>query len=312
MIDVILDDSDGRSEYAMYLKALILRIKGDIHESLELFKKCHLLNPINPDYLKQFGRSLYLIGRHKAAIEVFDECLNLETEDWEVYFYKGLSFKFLRVYDEAIANFTQANVIHKHENTYIELGRMFQIKQDYKSAIEVYLEGLEFSPENSEILTTIGLLYIRIGENFQAFQFLGNSLTHDAKNPKTILATGSIIQDKSDHDAALLKYRIAAVHNPDSSELWNNIGMCFFGKQKFVAAIACLKRAIYLDPFQWIAAFNLGLVHLNTKQYASAFHYFSVAINLKADFSNSYMYLGITLNRLGDFESSCQAFQRAL
>ena len=171
---------------------------------------------------------------------------------------------------------------------------------------------MQFSPENCEILTTIGLLYIRIGENFQAFQFLGNSLTHDAKNPKTILATGSIIQDKSDHDAALLKYRIAAVHNPDSSELWNNIGMCFFGKQKYVAAIACLKRALYLDPFQWIAAFNLGLVNLNTKQYASAYHFFSVAINLKPDFSNSYMYLGITLNHLSDFESACHAFQKAL
>lgn len=162
----MIADSEGRSEYAMYLKALILRIKGKIHQSLELFKKCHLLNPTNCDYLKQFGRSLYLIGRHKAAIEVFDECINLDNDDWEVYFYKGLSYKFLRVYDEAIANFTQANIIHKHENTYVELGRMFQIKQDYKSAIEVYLEGLQFSPENSEILTTIGLLYIRIGENF--------------------------------------------------------------------------------------------------------------------------------------------------
>jgi Bardet-Biedl syndrome 4 protein len=56
----------------------------------------------------------------------------------------------------------------------------------------------------------------------------------------------------------------------------------------------------------------LGLVHLNTKQYASAYHYFSVAINLKPDFSNTYMYLGITLNRLGDFDSSCQAFERAM
>ena len=102
------------------------------------------------------------------------------------------------------------------------------------------------------------------------------------------------------------------MHNPDSSELWNNIGMCFFGKQKYVAAIACLKRALYLDPFQWIAAFNLGLVNLNTKQYASAYHFFSVAINLKPDFSNSYMYLGITLNHLNDFESACQAFQKAL
>jgi len=53
-------------------------------------------------------------------------------------------------------------------------------------------------------------------------------------------------------------------------------------------------------------------VNLNTKQYASAYHYFSVAINLKPDFSNSYMYLGITLNRLNDFESSDQAFRKAL
>jgi Bardet-Biedl syndrome 4 protein len=110
----------------------------------------------------------------------------------------------------------------------------------------------------------------------------------------------------------LLKYRIAAVYNPDSAELWNNIGMCFFGKQKYVASVACLKRALYLDPFQWIAAFNLGLVHMNTEQYASAFHYFSAAINLKPDFSNSYMYLAITLNKLGDFANSCGAFEKAL
>lgn len=88
--------------------------------------------------------------------------------------------------------------------------------------------------------------------------------------------------------------------------------MCFFGKAKYVASIACLKRALYLDPFQWIVAFNLGLVHLNTQQYASSYHYFSVAINLKPDFSNSYMYLGITLNRLKDFDSANQAFLKAL
>eukprot|EP00347_Sterkiella_histriomuscorum_P003243 403365040 len=312
LIDDQLNESQEKSEYALYVKALILRIKGNIHESLELFKKCHLLNPTNIDYLKQFGRSLYLLGRHKAAIEVFDECLNLDNQDWEVFYYKGLSYKYLRIYDQAIQCFQQANEINRHDQTYMELGKTYAAQQDYKSAIEVYLEGLEQSPENSELLTTIGLLYIRLGENFQAFQFLGNSLTIDPRSTKSILAAGSIIQDKSDHDAALLKYRIAAVHNPDSAELWNNIGMCFFGKQKYVASIACLKRALYLDPFQWIAAYNLGLVHLNTEQYASAFHYFSAAINLKPDFSTSYMYLAITLNKLKDFENSCGAFQKAL
>jgi len=79
-----------------------------------------------------------------------------------------------------------------------------------------------------------------------------------------------------------------------------------------VASIACLKRALYLDPFEWIISYNLGLVHLNTGQYASAFHYFSTSINLKPDFPSSYMYLGITLNRLDDFENACAAYEKAI
>ena len=141
------------------------------------------------------------------------------------------------------------------------------------------------------------------------------------------MAAGSIIQDHSEVDVALMKYRIAAVSNPNSAQLWNNIGMCFFGKQKYVAvssrchletadvtikAIASLKRALYFAPFEWIISFNLGLVHLCTSQYASAFHFFSASINLKPDFASTYMYLAITLNRLDDYENACSAYDKAL
>ena len=52
----------------------------------------------------------------------------------------------------------------------------------------------------------MGLLYLRLGENYKAFDFLGNSLTHDPRNPKTILAAGSIIQD---HQVINLAYNPA-------------------------------------------------------------------------------------------------------
>ena len=149
----------------MYLKALILRIKGNIHESLELFKKCHLLSPNNVEYLKQFGRSLYLLGRHKQAIELFDECLTINKEDWEVYFYKGLSYRYMRKTDEAIAAYQKANEIHPNENTYLELGKVYQLTQNFPEALEVYTDGLNSYPENPELLTTIGLLFIRMSQN---------------------------------------------------------------------------------------------------------------------------------------------------
>eukprot|EP00735_Rhodelphis_limneticus_P006966 TRINITY_DN19443_c0_g1::TRINITY_DN19443_c0_g1_i1::g.17063::m.17063 TRINITY_DN19443_c0_g1::TRINITY_DN19443_c0_g1_i1::g.17063 ORF type:complete len:409 (+),score=37.38,sp/Q96RK4/BBS4_HUMAN/53.54/6e-136,TPR_11/PF13414.1/3,TPR_11/PF13414.1/1.1e-12,TPR_11/PF13414.1/1.3e-09,TPR_11/PF13414.1/2.2e-08,TPR_11/PF13414.1/8e-12,TPR_11/PF13414.1/0.00013,TPR_11/PF13414.1/0.05,TPR_2/PF07719.12/1.2e+03,TPR_2/PF07719.12/0.28,TPR_2/PF07719.12/0.00044,TPR_2/PF07719.12/1e-05,TPR_2/PF07719.12/5.6e-05,TPR_2/PF07719.12 len=312
LIDDVLKECDGLCEYPIYVKALIKRQEGKIQESLQLFQAATTLNPRNVDNIKQVGRSLYLLGRHKNAIDVYEEAQKLAPEDWELFHNKGLCYMYLKQYDKAIKEFRRANSIQRHDATFMQLGKVYTLQENYKQAIDVYLEALEHSPENPEILTTIGLLFLRSGENFRAFEFLGNSLTHDPKNPKTILAAGSIIQDHSDMDVALIKYRVAAVQTPNSAQLWNNIGMCFFGKQRYVAAIACLKKALYLDPFEWIISYNLGLVHLITGQYASAFHYLSASINLNQYFPSSYMHLAITLARLDDFENACSSYEKAI
>jgi len=312
VIEESLKECKGLAEYPIYVKALIKRQRGEIQESLQLFQAATCLNPHNICNLKQVGRSLYLLGKHKAALDVYEEAQRIGIDDWEIWHNKGLCNMYLKLYEPAADCFKRANAIQRHDATYMQLGKVYTLQEEYKTAIEVYLEALEFSPENPELLTTVGLLYLRLGENYKAFDFLGNSLTHDPRNPKTILAAGSIIQDHSDMDVALVKYRVAAVQTPNSAQLWNNIGMCFFGKQRYVASIACLKRALYLDPFEWIISYNLGLVHLNTGQYASAFHYFSTSINLKPDFPSSYMYLAVTLNRLDDFENACSAYEKAI
>lgn len=240
-----------------------------------------------------------------------------------------MCYKQLHQLDVAITHFQNANCIQRHDATFFELGDLYRESENYAMAVETYAEALEFTPDNPALLTALGLVYLRMKSsssskdqddekkkktdtNMKAFEMLGNAMTHDPRNPTTILAAGSIIQDHQDMDVALIKYRIAAVQMPACAELWNNIGMCFFGKLRYVAAIACLKRAMYLDPLEWSISYNLGLVHLNTGQYASAFHYFSGAINLKSDYAPTFMYLGITLSRLDDFENATQAYEKAL
>lgn len=70
----------GLSEYPIYIKALIKRQRGEIPESLQLFQAATCLNPHNTANLKQVGRSLYLLGRHKAALDVYEEALKLGAE----------------------------------------------------------------------------------------------------------------------------------------------------------------------------------------------------------------------------------------
>lgn len=101
----------------------------------------------------------------------------------------------------------------------------------------------------------------------EAFECFGNSLSIDQKNPKTLLAIGSLMLENGDCDGAFIKFKTAAFQDYNSPQLWNNLGMCLFNKRKYIAAISCLKRALYLDPFEWLVAFNLGLIHLNLQQF---------------------------------------------
>ena len=83
-----------------------------------------------------------------------------------------------------------------------------------------------------------------------------------------ILSAGSILQENADFDNALLKYRVGAVFTPNSPELWSNIGMCFFGKGKYVAVSNVVKISILLICCEfrfreWIRSF----FHANRLQY---------------------------------------------
>lgn len=281
-------------------------------ESLTMFQASLALNPTNPSNLKQVGRSFYLLGRHKNALGVFQEAEKLAPEDGEVWHNKGMCYLYIKQYEKSLECLETANSIQRNEVTLNQMGRVLRLLGREEDALNAYMEALEICPENPELLTTMGLLYLKLGDNTKAFQYLGNSLTYDPKNAKTILAAGSIIQDNQDMDVALVKYRVAATQTPNSAQLWNNIGMCFFGKGKYVAAAACLKRAVYLTPFEWIISYNLGIVYIASLQFASAFHYLSASINLRPAYARSYTYLALALARLDDFENSCAAYDKAL
>ncbi|KAF3832921.1 hypothetical protein F7725_026586 [Dissostichus mawsoni] len=307
-----LQETNGMCEYAIYVQALILRLEGKIQPSLELFQSCAILNPSSTDNLKQVARSLFLLGKHKAAIEFYHEAARLNEKDWEINHNLGLCYFFIKDFKNAEEHLNIALQINKHDKSFMMLGKVHLLAGETDRAIEVYKRAVDFSPENTELLTTLGLLFLQLGKYQKAFEYLGNALTFDPNNFKAILAAGSMMQTHGDFDVAMNKYRVAACAVPESPPLWNNIGMCFFGKKKYVAAISCLKRAHYMSPFDWKVLYNLGLVHLTMQQYASAFHFLSAAINLNPRMGDLYMLLAVALTNLEDVENATRAYEQAV
>ncbi|KAJ7418909.1 Bardet-Biedl syndrome 4 protein [Pitangus sulphuratus] len=276
-----LQESQGLCEYAVYVQALIFRLEGKIQESLELFQTCSILNPRSADNLKQVARSLFLLGKHKAAIEVYNEAAKLDEKDWEISHNLGVCYMYLKHFNKARDQLNNALELNRHDLTYMMLGKIH------------LLEG-------------------QTGDYQKAFEHLGNALTYDPGNYKATLAAGSMMQAHGDFDVALSKYKVVAGTVPESPPLWNNIGMCFFGKKKYVAAVSCLKRANYLAPFDWKILYNLGLVHLTMQQYASAFHFLSAAISFQPKMGELYMLLAVALTNLEDIENAKCSYEQAV
>ncbi|GFG38369.1 hypothetical protein Cfor_03172 [Coptotermes formosanus] len=308
-----LERSNDMCEYANYVQGLILRHEGKIQESLESFQTCHTLNPRNVNNIKEVARSLYLLGRHGLAVEAYLEAENVSSKpDWDIYHNLGTCLLHVGQHVKAKEYLLTAIELSHQEDSYVELAKIHLLENDIQGAIGIYNAALEWYPDSCELATSLGLLYMTTGQHQRAFEKLGCALARDPMCTKALLAAGCMMQNHQDFDVALSKYKIAAQLLPESISLWNNIGMCFFEKKKYVAAISCLKRGNYLSPFDWKTLYNLGLVHLITKQYASAFHYLSAAINLYPTSARTFMLLAVALKNLGDPDNARHAFEQAI
>ena len=91
-------------------------MQGKIVKSLDLLKMCHILDEKNVEVLKQISKTLHLLGKHQAALDITEEALKHDKHDWEIYHLRGKIKLYMKDVDGALEAFERANHINKHES----------------------------------------------------------------------------------------------------------------------------------------------------------------------------------------------------
>ncbi|XP_022907964.1 BBSome complex member BBS4 [Onthophagus taurus] len=304
--------SHGKNDYAYHKEGTILREEGKLQEALEAFQICHKLNQDDTGHVKEIAKCLYLLQRYRLALEAYLEAERASTKpDWEI-FYNIAQCLILMGKPEKAREYVQKSLQYdKQEDSYALLIKILLQEGEIKSAITVCNAALENCPDSIEMLTQSGLLYLKSGQTQLAFERLSSALALEPTCSRALLGIGCITQLHEEYDVALTKYKLAIQTQSDSIALWNNIGMCFYSKQKYIAAIGCLKKALWLSPLNSRVLLNLGLIHLSIQQPASSFNYLCAATNLKPDLALTYVILACALFSLEDNESALRALKRA-
>ena len=85
---------------------------------------------------------------------------------------------------------------------------------DFSGAETVFLKGLEFDPENPEILNCLGLACYAQAKLKQAKIFFKTAIAADKKFADAYYNLGDILYDEGNLNAAMEQYKIAVSVNP--------------------------------------------------------------------------------------------------
>ncbi len=168
---------------------------------------------------------------------------------------------------------------------YSYLANIYKKEGRVKEAIKVLRAGLENNPQSYSIISTFGILLAEAG------------LYDDAIS---ILQVGLNLWD----------------YDP---EMWNYLGMAYWGKGDYQKASEAYQQALSLDPDYPLVFNNLGSLHLSLflrdKKRADinkAFDYFKKAIALDPELVSAYNGLGGAYKKVGQIKEAIFCWEKAL
>ncbi|RTG86052.1 Bardet-Biedl syndrome 4 protein [Schistosoma bovis] len=271
--DIIKKCTNGQftlnDDYHLYCLSLINRLGGCIQQSLDSLFKCLEHKNKSVDIMKQIAKSLYLQGHHNEALEIYQDALKLNQNDWEIPFGQGICYFYMKKFESAEKYFKKSSKLTKSIKPLKWLTKVHLEKSSINSAIATLKKATSLVPEDPDILSNLGSLYFQTNQEQLAFECLSSAIILKPDHFDANQLAGVVITLHKDYDVALNKYRSILKQSSESSILWNNIG-----------SITCFKRASYLTPFDWRISINLGIIYMHTSQWLSAFQYITTSINL--------------------------------
>ena len=307
--------SGFESPYSIIIKGLIARSGGRLSESLSLFKDCHAIYRYSNDtsyILKEVGKTFYLLGKMSDSADIYNNVLHKNKDDWDCYYHIGLIFLNKKKYEKAEEFINMALNLNPCKEVLIASGKIYLKKGNKDQAIQRFEDALKLSPDDNNLMSTLGSLYLKAKDYEKAIDYFNKVLEVDKKYSKSLLGLAAINQLNGKFEEAYELLSMGYSSNNNSAYLWNNLGMWFFAKEKKIFAATCLKRALYLAPFEWFISFNLGLVYLKNEQYVTAFVHMNTAANLSKNQPNVYLYLAIICSELNNDGNAKNCFERAL
>lgn len=159
-------------------------------------------------------------------------------------------------------------------------------------AIEYYNKADSMSPNNTQILYSLGYLYYASGDIQQAKKYVDSAIAADPQNA----------------NAQQLKQHLSL---QDSNEVMNQ-AVTYMNQGQYAEAKKLMEKVVMANPSDFQAYYYLGHIAYATEKYEDATRDFMLAIKNNPNYALSYYSLGLAYDKLKEFNRSQLAYEQFL
>ena len=165
-------------------------------------------------------------------------------------------------------------------------------------ALDEVNQALALDPRMTDALVLRGLIYFRMGDQVGVEQSYRRALMTDGLNGSAAHNLGLLLcqQRKFSEAQTFFKLALEAPKYKDQFVTWLTKGVCEARSGALLEAKDSLHNAFELDPVNPIAAFNLGKLYYQTKQYGRA-QFYIARINATSLANAESLHLGVLIER---------------
>ena len=157
-------------------------------------------------------------------------------------------------------------------------------------AIEYYNKADEISPNNTQILYSIGYLYFTKNEIAMAKDYVKKALEIDPSNQNAL--------------------RLNAYMSQQDSNVATNQAVKYMNQGNYAEARKILTKSLQTNQNDFQSYYYLGHIDYATQKYEDATKAFELAIKYNPEYALSYYSIGLAFDKLKDFNKSLAAYQQ--
>jgi tetratricopeptide (TPR) repeat protein len=273
--------TDSRTEaYFHFSKARLLDDQGQPSQAIDEYKKALELDPNNSEILSEMAESYLRNNRLREAVETAQKAIQADRDNVEPH--KLLTTIYLQIIGRANAQQpptaeTINNAIHEFEEiiridpterqSFLMLGRLYQIKGDRAKAADIYKKFLGVEPGSEEGVTALAKLQMDAGNYKEAVELLEEFVRQRPDSDGALQTLGEAYSDMQEYAKAADAYKRAAQLDPDDVEIKKAEAQNLYLADNIDEAGKLYEDLAKAEPDDGLARLRLGQIYRRQMKY---------------------------------------------